>query len=192
MFEAQITAEAEREVERSLRERVAQRFGRFVPEAIARALAQDEAVLTPKAAEGVVLVLDIEDFTRYAVSRYPVEVIDTLNTFLARCADTIAEREWVVITFLGDDLLVVFNVPIAIAEPTEATLQAAVRLVEVAERSRFKVRIGVASGPVAGKSVGSTSRQAFTRAMPSSAARRGGRRKLTWRRCASSTRRSVN
>lgn len=155
VFLAQQRAEAEREA-------AIRTFGRFVPETIAERLATDKDVLAPQVRRGVVLDIDIEDFTAYAQGRDPKEVIRVLGAFLARAADAISSHEGVVISFTGDGLLAAFNTPLEIRRPERAALDAATGLLECADAFGFDIRIGLAAGPVATGRVGSERRQAFT------------------------------
>ena len=162
VFFAQVAAEAEREAERAARERIAGTLGRFVPETVARKLIADEQALAPHVRHGAALVMDIRGFTAFAAERDPEEVITTLNAFLADCADVVSDHDGVVITFTGDGFLAAFNAPLDIDNPEAASLAAARALVAHADGSGFAVRVGVAAGPIAAGSVGSSSRQAFT------------------------------
>lgn len=155
VFFAQIEAEA-------AREDLQRAFGRYVPEVIAERLVADRETLAPQVRRGVALVLDIENFTKYADGRDPAAVIETLGAFLADATDAISAREGVVISFTGDGLLAAFNTPLEIAAPERAALDAASDLLSCAEKHGFRVRIGLAVGPVASGRVGSSRRQAFT------------------------------
>ncbi len=162
VFFAQIAAEAEREAERNERERITLTLGRYVPEAVAAHLIRDDAALAPHVRHGAVLVLDIRDFTSFASARDPAEVIAALNEFLSRCAEIVSAHDGVVISFTGDGLLAAFNAPLDIADPEGAAVQAARALRSYAGGTAFRVRIGVAAGPLAAGSVGTSKRQAFT------------------------------
>lgn len=155
VFFAQIAAEAERE-------RITSTLGRYVPEAIAQRLIADASALAPQMRHGAVLVMDIANFTAFAAEREPTDVIETLNRFLAGCADIVSAHDGVVITFTGDGLLATFNTPIEIDAPEQAALAAAHALVQSAATNDFAIRVGIAAGPLAAGSVGSTKRQAFT------------------------------
>ncbi|MEO9902298.1 MAG: adenylate/guanylate cyclase domain-containing protein [Nisaea sp.] len=155
VFFAQIEAEA-------AREELQRAFGRYVPEVIAERLVADRETLAPQVRRGVALVLDIENFTKYADGRDPAAVIETLGSFLADATDAISAREGVVISFTGDGLLAAFNTPLEIKAPERAALDAASDLLACAEKHGFRVRIGLAAGPVASGRVGSSRRQAFT------------------------------
>ncbi len=162
VFFAQIAAEAEREAERATRERIALTLGRYVPEAIATRLIEDEAALAPQVRHGAALVMDIRDFTAFSATRDPEDVIASLNTFLADCADAVSAHDGVVISFTGDGLLATFNTPLDITDPERAAIGAARALREHATTAGFAIRVGLAAGPIAAGSVGSSQRQAFT------------------------------
>lgn len=162
VFLTQIAAEARQQRERQARQRVTDMLGRYVPEAIARRLIEDAEALTPQVRHGSVLVLDIADFTRFAAGRDPHEVIAALDGFLADASDIVSGHQGIVITFTGDGLLATFNTPIEIERPETRAVEAALALLELAGRSAFSIRIGIASGDIVSGNIGSSRRQAFT------------------------------
>jgi adenylate cyclase len=162
VFFAQVSAEAARESERAARERITQRLGRFVPEAIAQRLIADDSALAPQRRLGAVLVADVANFTAFSAAQPPETVIATLNSLLASCADVVADAGGVVISFTGDGLLATFNTPIEMTAPETAALQAALDIHAIALKAGFSMRVGLAAGPIAAGSVGSAKRQAFT------------------------------
>ncbi|WMS40790.1 adenylate/guanylate cyclase domain-containing protein [Acuticoccus sp. MNP-M23] len=162
IFVAQVHAQDQREEEREARARIFQQLGRFVPASVADRLIDDPSALEPNLRDGAVLVMDIRDFTAYAESRGPADVIADLNRFFAVCADEVSERDGVIISFTGDGLLATFNTPIRTGAPEKAALLTAQALVECGKDFGFFLRIGIAAGSIAAGSVGSTQRQAFT------------------------------
>ncbi|WP_146620101.1 adenylate/guanylate cyclase domain-containing protein [Acuticoccus sediminis] len=162
VFFSQVAAEAERERERAARAEVRNRLGRFVPAAIAERILSDPVSLQPRVRHAAALFMDITEFTVYAHTRDPGQVIAELNAFLARCADEVAAAGGVVITFTGDGLLATFNTPLDLDEPERAALSAGRALIARSETEAFDIRVGIAAGPVASGSVGSVDRQAFT------------------------------
>ena len=162
VFFAQLSAEAARETERAARERITQRLGRFIPEAVAQRLIADDSALTPQRRLGAVLVADVANFSAYSSGKQPEDVIAALNGLLSDCSDAVSEAGGVVISFTGDGLLATFNTPIELPAPEEAALNAALRIGQVAQAHNFTMRVGLAAGPIAAGSVGSDKRQAFT------------------------------
>ncbi|MES0811524.1 adenylate/guanylate cyclase domain-containing protein [Roseibium sp. SCPC15] len=155
VFQAQVRAQAERE-------RIAATLGRYVPEAIAKRLIDNPAALKPQERHAAILVMDIAGFTAYSSKRSPTEVIERLNDFLAGCADITGRHNGVVIQFTGDGLMASFGTPIDSDNPERQSVAASEELVAQARQSGFSVRIGLAAGPVASGSIGSSDRQAFT------------------------------
>ena len=162
VFFAQLSAEAARETERAARERITQRLGRFIPEAVAQRLIADDSALTPQRRLGAVLVADVANFSAYSSGKQPEDVIAALNGLLSDCSDAVSEAGGVVISFTGDGLLATFNTPIELPAPEEAALNAALRIGQAAQAHNFTMRVGLAAGPIAAGSVGSDKRQAFT------------------------------
>lgn len=162
VFFAQLAAEEARAGEQAAREHATGILGKYVPEAVALQLVNDTKALVPHEVEGVVLVADIAGFSDFASGKPPTEVIDRLNTFLDHAATCVSRHNGVVILFTGDGLLATFNTPIPMDEPEKAALAWAHDLVAQARRQDFALRVGLASGPLAAGSVGSSERQAFT------------------------------
>lgn len=162
VFLKQVAAEMQRKSEQERRERVTRALGRYVPSSIADQLLEDEGRLAPQQREGSILVMDIADFSKFASTRSPAEVIAELDTFLAGQADIVTRHNGVVISFTGDGLLAAFNTPVPVDDHETAAISAACELLQHAAMTQFDIRIGVASGALASGSVGSQSRQAFT------------------------------
>ncbi|WP_419910523.1 adenylate/guanylate cyclase domain-containing protein [Hoeflea sp.] len=162
VFFAQVAAEVQQETERRARERVSNVLGRYVPRAIAEKLINSPEALEPQVRHASVLVLDIADFSKFAASRDPQEVIEALDSFLAAATDTISKHDGIVITFTGDGLLATFNAPVEVESPELNAVEAAIDLLRLADTTAYRIRIGIASGKIASGNVGSSQRQAFT------------------------------
>ncbi|MBO6757807.1 MAG: adenylate/guanylate cyclase domain-containing protein [Roseibium sp.] len=162
VFFAQVRAEHDRENERAARERATSVLGKYVPEAVALRLVDDTAALAPQEVPGVILVADIAGFSNYAAGRPPTEVIARLNDFLGQAASCVSDHDGAVILFTGDGLLASFNTPIPLEDPQQAAFSAARSMVDIAQAAGFGLRVGLAFGPIAAGSVGSSDRQTFT------------------------------
>ncbi len=155
VFFAQLEAEA-------ARRRATELLGQFAPEDVAEEMLENDAALRPQTTEGAALVVDIADFAKFASERQPEAVIAALNDFLGAAADRVHEAGGVVAGFTGDGLLAAFNAGRALDRPAAAAVKVAATLQEEAARTGFRVRVGVASGPLASGAVGSAARRAFT------------------------------
>ena len=149
------------------RARVQQVFGRYVPGEVAEALLSDGGSLAAQTRTASILFVDIEGFTQFAEGRDPERVIAVLNAYFDRVARIIGEQGGVVISFIGDAVMAAFNAPLPMEAHAAGALRAGQALLALAERERFegealKVRVGVATGPVAAGSVGGGGRQTYT------------------------------
>ena len=162
VFFAQVAADLEWRRERSLRERITNLLGRYVPETIAQELIKDDKPLKPQRGYGTVLVMDIAGFTAFSARHAPEVVIETLDKFLADAARCVSESGGVAISYLGDCFLVTFNAPMALDRPEEKAVNAAIELLEVARTHGFGIRVGLASGDLVTGIIGGAARQSFT------------------------------
>lgn len=155
-------AEADRE-----RQDVRRLFGRYVPEQVVAAILADPASVRPQTREASVLFADIEGFTTLAEARPPAEMIRLLNDFFAAATDVVTTSGGVVIEFVGDAVLASFNAPVANSDHAACATHAGNRLLQLVEETSFRgvalrLRVGIATGPVAAGSVGGAGRQSYT------------------------------
>lgn len=162
VFFAQVAADVEWHRERTLRAKVSDLLGKYVPEDIAKRLIADDAPLRPQRSNGVALVMDIADFTQFSAQHEPEIVIRKLDDFMAEATSGISAEGGIVMTYLGDGFLVTFNAPVNCENPQDAALRAAQRLLKVALNQGFAVRIGIATGDLVTGTIGSDTRQSFT------------------------------
>ena len=149
------------------RRRVQAIFGQYVPLEAAETILADKAALTPQSRTATILFSDIEGFTRLSERLPPAEVIHILNGFFDAATETIGARKGVVVSFVGDAVIAAFNTPIELAGHATAAVRAGEALLNLVARQSFngeelRLRIGIATGPVASGSVGGTRRQTWT------------------------------
>ena len=158
-----VRAHAAAEAERA---RIQGIFGRYVPAQVAEQLIH-AGQLAPQQREASIIFADIEGFTQLAESLPPSHVIALLNSFFSAVTAIIDEWGGVVVNHVGDALIAAFNAPL----PTDAHSARAVDAVRAVrslvsdrefEGHRLRLRIGVATGPVAAGAVGSAERQTYT------------------------------
>jgi adenylate cyclase len=148
------------------RSRIQRLFGRYVPVQVADQLL-DEGELAPQMRDASVLFADIEGFTRLSEHLPPAQVIGLLNSFFSASTTVIDQRGGVVVNHLGDGIIAAFNAPLRVEGHAGRAVDAArALLVLAAEREfeghRLRLRIGVATGPVAAGTVGGATRQTYT------------------------------
>lgn len=154
-----------------LREREAIRdmFGRHVGREVAAAAAEGHALGAQSVLGGEtrvvsVLFIDLIGSTTYATERSPVEVVETLNKFLAVVVAEVDAHGGFVNKFMGDAALAIFGAPVAQERHAEAALGAArkmaARLVE--EVPEIEAGIGVATGEAVAGNIGDETRFEYT------------------------------
>jgi len=155
-------AQAERD-----RAAIAETFGRYVPEAVARQLIDDSGALAPQEREATILMTDIENFTGIAETMAPADVLAMLDEYFDLLGRIVAEHGGVVGQFHGDALIATFNVPVPDPDHARAAVRAACAIERALGQRRFhghslRTRIGINTGLVVSGSVGSSGRRSYT------------------------------
>jgi class 3 adenylate cyclase len=158
-----VRAHAAAEAERNRVQRI---FGRYVPEQVAEQLIT-AGHLAPQQREASIIFADIEGFTRLSEALPPADVIGLLNSFFSAATAIIDERGGVVVNHVGDALIAAFNVPLPIDGHAARAVGAARTLLSLVsgrefDSHRLRLRIGIATGPVAAGTVGGAGRQTYT------------------------------
>ncbi|KFC75864.1 Family 3 adenylate cyclase [Bosea sp. LC85] len=158
-----VRAHAAAEAERFRIERI---FGRYVPAQVAQQLLQ-AGQLVPQQRNASIIFADVEGFTRLSETLAPAEVIGLLNAFFSAATAVVEAHGGVVVNHVGDALIAAFNAPLPVeGYPARAVNAARALLSLVSERDfhghQLRLRVGVATGPVAAGTVGAAERQTYT------------------------------
>jgi adenylate cyclase len=152
------------------RSRIINVFGQHVSPAVADALlAQDAHLLHSEMRYVCVLFLDIRNFTEYAETRSPVEVVNFLNGLFAFVVDIINENGGVVNKFLGDGLMAFFGAPVSQGDECQRAVAASRAIierinaeVEAGNLPPVRIGIGIHAGEAVTGTVGSVQRKEYT------------------------------
>lgn len=148
------------------RNRVQQLLGRYVPGQVAQQLV-DTGQLAPQLRQATILFADIEGFTRISEQMAAAQVIGLLNGFFGAAATRVEAEGGIVVNHVGDALIAAFNAPLPIADHAARAVNAARALQALVsdrdfEGHRLRLRIGIATGPVAAGTVGGATSQTYT------------------------------
>lgn len=148
------------------RGRIQQLLGRYVPVQVAQQLV-DAGQLAPQMRHATILFADIEGFTRLAERLTAPRVIGLLNAFFDAAATVVEERGGIVVNHLGDALIAAFNAPLPVEDHASRAVDAARALQALVsgrdfQGHRLRLRVGIATGPVAAGTVGGATRQTYT------------------------------
>jgi len=165
-------------VERSF---VRETFGKYVSEAVAERILtagggrlsgpsadRESGRLAGDVGHATVMFVDLETFTSLAESLPPSAVMDLLNEYLAAIAGPIERHGGAINNFIGDAVLVTFNLPAVDPDHAARAVACGRDILALMARRRFagdrrlSVRIGINSGTVVAGSVGPADRMAFT------------------------------
>jgi adenylate cyclase len=161
----------------SERERVRERFARFVPEQVVDEVlecADDDLRLGGVRRRGTVMFCDLRGFTTFAETLPPDQVIDALNHYLTEMSAAILGHGGTLVSYMGDGIMAVFGAPIEQDDHADRALAAAREM--VTERlprfnewlrheglaEGFRMGIGLNSGAVMSGNVGSQRRMEYT------------------------------
>jgi adenylate cyclase len=119
--------------------------------------------------EVTVLFADIRNFTAMSAAMAPEAVVEVLNTFFTEMVDLVFAHSGALDKFLGEALMAVFGVPVAVPQaPSQAVACALAmhrRLQEMRAQGRTPIegmRIGINSGAAIVGNIGSDKRMDFT------------------------------
>ena len=152
-------------------ERMRRLFARYTSDAVVEEILRSgDVVLTGEKRVVTVLFADLRNFTSFAESRPPEEVMRQLNEVLGRLADAVLEWGGTLDKFLGDGLMAVWGAPVKHDDDVASAVSAALRMMEElqavnaasADGTTFELGIGLNTGPVLAGSLGSTRRTEYT------------------------------
>ena len=157
------------------RGRLKQTFGLFVPPAIVDRLTADDASVEQFAGERrevTVLFADLRDFTAFAESRPPEEVVLLLNRYFSLMHDVVWEHGGTLDKYMGDCLMAFFGAPLPQPDHARRAVRAALEMQRRAREYELEWRslgmadlragIGIHTGEGVVGFVGSKGRPQYT------------------------------
>ena len=160
------------------RARVRQMFGRYVSSQVVEALLQpgNRPELGGKSQVLTILFTDIRDFTTISERLSAKEVVELLNTYLARACAVLLAEGGSIDKFIGDAIMVEFGSPLPLPDHALRAVRAALALHRVSEEfavwmnqrfpehtlPKFAIGIGLHSGEAVVGNIGTPSRMEFT------------------------------
>ncbi len=153
------------------RQRIRETFGKYVSESVADALSRQttgDSRIRAEARDATVLFTDIDGFTGIAEWLPADTLVAAVNEYLELILEPIQRHGGVVNNFIGDGLLVSFNLPLANDDHAAAAVAAAVEIDRLVSGRTFTggvafgTRIGINTGTVIGGTVGAGDRLSYT------------------------------
>jgi len=159
------------------RERVRDVFSRFVPDAVVEqvlARTDGDLRLGGVALEGTCMFTDVRGFTTFSETLTAAEVIEILNLYLSEMSEAILNNGGTLVAYMGDGIFAVFGAPIEQPDHADRALAAGREMLTtrlphfnalMEERgfpARFKMGVGLNSGPFMSGNVGHERRLEYT------------------------------
>lgn len=142
-------------------------FDQQVSREVSKALIKDKGVT--KRLEATVMFLDIRNFTTFADSHTPDEVIDFQNKFLSPVIDIINVHQGVVFQILGDGVMACFGSPVENVLHADMAFQASLQIRrkvrELSDNNVIpptRIGIGLHSGQIITGNIGNEQRKQFS------------------------------
>ncbi len=143
--------------------RVREMFARYTSDAVVdQVLEAGGVALGGEKRDVTVLFADIRDFTSFAESHAPEDVVTTLNGILGKLADAVISNGGMVDKFLGDGLMAVFGAPLAQEDHAVRALAAGHAMLDALRGATLAIGVAVNSGPVVAGSIGNERRTEYT------------------------------
>ncbi|HEY8303246.1 MAG TPA: adenylate/guanylate cyclase domain-containing protein [Solirubrobacteraceae bacterium] len=152
-------------------------FSRFVPaDVVDQVLASTDENLRLGGVERdcTVLFSDLRGFTSFSETQTPEKVIEVVNYYLNEMTEAILAAGGTLIAYMGDGIMAVFGAPLEQEDHADRALVAAREMIgarldrfndwlaEQGHEHRFKMGVGLNSGPVMAGNVGAERRVEYT------------------------------
>lgn len=146
------------------RERIRTVLGTYVDPDVAQHILREGTSLEGEEVEVTVMFLDVRNFTGFAQTASPTEVVGTINKLFERVVPIVHDHGGHVDKFVGDGLLAVFGAPRRQEDHADHALKAAVEIARTVQAELggvLQIGLGLNSGPVVAGNVGGGGRFEF-------------------------------
>jgi len=167
-----------REIQRSIRtsierlenqNQVITLFGQQISREIVDVMLRQKGALESKLMRVSVMFLDIRDFTTFAETRPPEEVVAYQNAFFRIVIEAVNRHHGIINQFLGDGCMITFGAPLMLDNPCDNAVRAGLEIMEsVPEATRLgqlpptRVGIGIHVGDAVTGNIGTNTRQQYS------------------------------
>ena len=153
------------------REKIKDTFGKYVAPEIRDKILGGNIPVDGEKIEATLLFSDLRDFTKYVDENDPEDIIRSLRSYFTAMQDAIRKHQGLVLQYVGDEIQVVFGVPLPYAGHADNAIAAAIEMrknLESLNTERLKMGkvpfrhgIGIHTGEVLAGNTGSTDRLSY-------------------------------
>jgi adenylate cyclase len=151
------------------RNKVENLFGQQISMEVAEKILENNGQIESKRMTVAIMFVDIRNFTIFAASRSPEEIVQYQNTFFAIVSDAVANHGGIVNQFLGDGCMVTFGAPVSLDNPSLHAVKAAVEIHQKLETAILHgqivntlIGIGIHTGSAITGNIGNNTRLQYS------------------------------
>ncbi len=144
-------------------------FGQQVSKEVALELLSDTSKSSSKKLFACIMFLDIRNFTSFAASKEPFEIIQYQNDVFGFMIDIISKHHGIINQFLGDGFMATFGAPVSSGNDSQNAVNASIEIVELLNKKcesgeipKTKVGIGLHAGHIVTGNVGTSERKQYS------------------------------
>ncbi|HEX6426028.1 MAG TPA: adenylate/guanylate cyclase domain-containing protein [Niastella sp.] len=144
-------------------------FGQQISMEVAEKMLENDGKMESKRMQVAIMFIDIRNFTQFAAGRNPEEIVQYQNAFFKIVIDTVTRNNGIINQFLGDGCMVTFGAPVALKNPSQHAVDAAVLLlqelntaVENGKLPATRIGIGIHTGEVVTGNIGTAQRRQYS------------------------------
>ena len=151
------------------RHKVENIFGQQISMEIAEKILKSDGKIESKRMNVAIMFIDIRNFTQFAASKSPEEIVQYQNAFFGIVVNSISKHNGIINQFLGDGCMITFGAPVAMENPGGIAVEAALEILQGVEiaMSNYslkdtRVGIGIHTGDVVTGNIGTEFRQQYS------------------------------
>ena len=151
------------------RQKIENLFGQQLSVEVAEKMLENNGMLESKKSNISVMFIDIRNFSIFAASRSPEEIVQYQNSFFTIVINAVSKHKGIVHQFLGDGCMVTFGAPISLDNPSRNAVDAAVTLrrslqeeVKKGNIADTTIGVGIHCGDAVTGNIGTDTRQQYS------------------------------
>jgi adenylate cyclase len=144
-------------------------FGQQISKEVVEEMLESEGALQSKLMKVCVMFVDIRNFTVYVADKTPAQIVAYQNAFFEIVINTVTRHHGIINQFLGDGCMITFGAPVALQNPAQNAVKAAIEIHEVLKRkvqegtiAPTSVGIGIHIGNAVTGNIGTDERQQYS------------------------------
>ena len=144
-------------------------FSRQISKEVATELLDKDGKMPSELRYVTVMFIDIRDFTTYAETQEPVDIVKFQNAYFGIVTEVVHKYEGIVNQFLGDGCMVTFGAPFQVVNPATNAVRAAIEIretllkeIEKGVMHPFRIGIGIHCGNAVTGNIGTNVKSEYS------------------------------